>query len=636
MRVVRVVLGVLAIVLAVPLLGAGGVLLAAGAHRGPDGSFGAALAPLRADGYAVVVPDIDALLRADLPFARAGQTTVRLSVTDASGPTFIGLAPRAAVAGYLAGVAHTDITGIGVSTTRMPVTLSTVDGDQPPVTLPAQQSFWVATGRLGTLHWSAAEVRGRHLALVFMRADATPGLAISARAAVSPGWLVPTAWATIALGILGVATTVALLLGLLRRRDVVYLVAQGNPDGQPADPAVPVLVAAGLTASASPVPGSILSGSAVSGAASGGLEPPGHRPASPGRVWASASVRAQTLGEVLRAPTHFYALAKPGSLAAAVAVLDTPPAAQPVAPQLPPPVVTPVWLTADESVVGPEPLEPQPIHGTTTSHPDTELFDPEQPDPDQPDTDQSGTELPDSTPSDGVLMADGQGVGVELAVEQPDTELPDVAQPDVAQPDGVVVADGQGDGVELAAEQFIAARLEAEPENEFDAAPDGEPVAEQDSGPAAELADEQAIVAADPEPADEQPVVAEQAGPDAGQPTEVNPPAAPTDDPAAPDQTVPQQAEPPQPEQVEPEQAEAVQPEQAEPGQAEPTLAEPEQVEAELAEAEQAEPISQSEPDGAQAQPAAGVPGSKSVNWAPSGQKRRWGRVPSQPTVPPE
>ena len=45
----------------------------------------------------------DALLRADVPFARGGQTTLNLSAVGSGGPLFIGLAPDTAVQRYLDG-----------------------------------------------------------------------------------------------------------------------------------------------------------------------------------------------------------------------------------------------------------------------------------------------------------------------------------------------------------------------------------------------------------------------------------------------------------------------------------------------------------------------------------------------------
>jgi hypothetical protein len=239
---------VLAVVLAAPLLAAGALLVVADGCRAPDGTFAARVAPVTGDGYAVVVQDVDALLRDALPFARAGQTTVALSAADNSVPAFIGLAPRSAVASYLEGVAHMEIVGAGLGGGWLSLTLSTVDGDRSPPSLPGLQDFWTASSRYGQLHWSAGEIRGRHLALVLMGADAGPGLALRGRAEVDPGWLTPTAWAMIVLGLIGVAASMLLLVGRGQGGRVPYRLhpraggrtgrsVPGAGEDAPADPA---------------------------------------------------------------------------------------------------------------------------------------------------------------------------------------------------------------------------------------------------------------------------------------------------------------------------------------------------------------------------------------------------------------
>ena len=49
--------------------------------------------PCRHSGHAVVVRDVDELLRAEAPFARAGQARLRLDARTPDGPAFVGLAP---------------------------------------------------------------------------------------------------------------------------------------------------------------------------------------------------------------------------------------------------------------------------------------------------------------------------------------------------------------------------------------------------------------------------------------------------------------------------------------------------------------------------------------------------------------
>ena len=218
-RLVRVGVGALLMLMAVPLMLTGGGLLLAMEHRGPDGAFSAAIEPVRADGHAIVVPDIDALLRADAPFARGGQTTLSLSARGPGGPLFLGLAPAADVETYLAGVARSHITRVRLARGPLPVEVLDLpaarvpDGPHglPSPLLPgppAVRPFWLATnagpagqGRVGdALHWSPSSMRGRHLALVVMNADTSPGVEVALTARLAPAWLAPTTGGLLILG----------------------------------------------------------------------------------------------------------------------------------------------------------------------------------------------------------------------------------------------------------------------------------------------------------------------------------------------------------------------------------------------------------------------------------------------------
>jgi hypothetical protein len=224
MRVLRVLLGVVAIVVAVPLLLGGVAVRTAMQHRAQDGWFTAPLSSMRTDGYAVVVPDVDGLLRREAPFTQAVQTSVRLAARTPAGPAFVGLAPRAAVEHYLAGVPYAAMTEVGLARGGLPVTLAPVTGDGNPPPPPVDQTFWLAASTSGTLSWSPSTVGGDQLALVVMAPDGTAPVEVAATAAMLPRWLDP---AELGLLILGTVTFLAGLLLLLRprrRREVVYVV----------------------------------------------------------------------------------------------------------------------------------------------------------------------------------------------------------------------------------------------------------------------------------------------------------------------------------------------------------------------------------------------------------------------------
>ena len=61
------------------------------------------------------------LERADAPFARVGDTHLRLTAQSADGPAFIGLAPRADLARYLDGVPRSTVGSVDIGTGALPV-----------------------------------------------------------------------------------------------------------------------------------------------------------------------------------------------------------------------------------------------------------------------------------------------------------------------------------------------------------------------------------------------------------------------------------------------------------------------------------------------------------------------------------
>jgi len=236
MRVVRAAVGALLVLVAAPLVLTGvGVRFAEG-YTGPDGGFRAGTEQINSSGYAAVVPDIDQLLRADLPFARGGQTTLRLAAKGSGGPLFLGLAPYPAVERYLAGVTYSQIDRIRPARGAFPVDARVVPGMGAVPGPPISQTFWISSGtgliRDGRaedpLVWSPSTARGQNLALVIMRADGSSGLDIRLQAELKPEWLRPTMWGLLALGG-SIALVGALILGWpTGRRDVVVVVEPGQ------------------------------------------------------------------------------------------------------------------------------------------------------------------------------------------------------------------------------------------------------------------------------------------------------------------------------------------------------------------------------------------------------------------------
>jgi hypothetical protein len=271
-KVLRVATGVLVLVLALPLLVGGGGLWTLMRHRSPDGSFTATVEQTTTPGYAVVVPDIDALLRRQAAVAKGGETTLRITARVATGPAFIGLGPSANVARYLAGVPYAQVDEVRLTRGPLPVRTSTVPGGPSALAAPAAQDFWRHASATGTLTVTPSELRGQRLALVLMSPAATPALTLDVTAALTPRWLTSAAWGLLILGAVLLLAGIAVLTWPAKPREIVYVV---NP--------------APTSTLDSPDP---WAGSAGSGAAHGEPAANGDEPPAPGGGLADGDVPA--------------------------------------------------------------------------------------------------------------------------------------------------------------------------------------------------------------------------------------------------------------------------------------------------------------------------------------------------------
>ncbi|MFC0533361.1 hypothetical protein [Phytohabitans kaempferiae] len=205
MRIVRTAAGMLLLTIGLPVLLVGGALWTAMQHRDGDGAFSGRVERITTPGHAVVVPDLDALLRREAPFTRARDTRLRVTAETEAGPALVGIAPATDVARYLAGVAYAQVDRVSLTSGPLPVRVTPVEG----TAVPAAQPAWQAAGT-GAVAWDSAQVRGQHLALVVMHPDGQAGMTVDLRVEVRPGWLAPATWGLLVAGavliVLGMAT----------------------------------------------------------------------------------------------------------------------------------------------------------------------------------------------------------------------------------------------------------------------------------------------------------------------------------------------------------------------------------------------------------------------------------------------
>ncbi|WP_203797037.1 hypothetical protein, partial [Actinoplanes couchii] len=222
MRVFRTILGTLLLTTGLPALLTGGGLWAAMQHRDPGGAFTGELQRLAVPGYAVVIPDIDRLLRDDAPFARFTGSRLHLSAVTVDGRAFLGIAPSDRVARYLAGVPYSRVNAVDIGTGTLPVTTVRQAGSlRPPI--PDGQDIWTARGA-GELGVSPETLGDRPYSLVVMNPAATPMVRLDTVARLWPGWLGAATWGLLTLGTLLLLAGIAVLSRPGRRRDVVYIV----------------------------------------------------------------------------------------------------------------------------------------------------------------------------------------------------------------------------------------------------------------------------------------------------------------------------------------------------------------------------------------------------------------------------
>ncbi|MFG1650930.1 hypothetical protein ACGFIE_13435 [Micromonospora sp. NPDC049275] len=233
MRFVRAISGMLLLVIGILALSVGGGLWLVTRHADPGGAFAARFETVRTPGHAVVVTDLDRLLRREAPFARGAQTRLRLDARTPDGPAFVGLAPTAEVRRWLEPVPYASVRRVALARGPLPVRIDpavpaaapTAGAALPPLGLP----FWVREG-VGTLEWSADELDAESMSLVVMRPDGRADLSLELHAELRAGWVAPVTWGLLATGVLLVAGAVLLLLRPPRAREVVFVV---EPDQVP-------------------------------------------------------------------------------------------------------------------------------------------------------------------------------------------------------------------------------------------------------------------------------------------------------------------------------------------------------------------------------------------------------------------
>jgi hypothetical protein len=205
MRPWRTLAGLVLVLVGFPALLVGGAGLLALQHRDSDGAFTTRLAPVHADGYAVVVSDVDATMTRSGAAGLLGSGRMRVSLQASDAPVLLALGRSDDVARYLDGVARTELTAVGFASGDSPVTTVARAGSHPPAA--PDRGPWLMSGE----HLVDFQPGAGLLALVVIRTDGRPGLDVTLSVAHYPSWLNAATLGLLVAGLAGLAGGIALL-----------------------------------------------------------------------------------------------------------------------------------------------------------------------------------------------------------------------------------------------------------------------------------------------------------------------------------------------------------------------------------------------------------------------------------------
>jgi hypothetical protein len=216
-RIVAVVAGALAALVAIGAFAAGGVLLYADGQKDHDGYVSTDSHRFHTNTYALATENLD--LDTGGAHAIAGDSFlghVRIRATSNDGkPVFVGIARTKDVDAYLGGTSHATVTDVEYGPfDRFDASYRTHAGERPGP--PAAQRFWAAsTSGPGarSVEW---KVRDGNWSVVVMNADGSRRVDTDVKAGAEAPWLSGAAWTSLGAGAVLAALAAALLVTGLR------------------------------------------------------------------------------------------------------------------------------------------------------------------------------------------------------------------------------------------------------------------------------------------------------------------------------------------------------------------------------------------------------------------------------------
>lgn len=207
-RIIAVVSGAVAGLVAFGLVVVGAVLLYANGQKDHDGYVSTGSDRFHTRTYALATDDLDVNTNApDWVDTGAALGHVRLKATSRDGkPVFVGIARTKDVDAYLSGTSHATVTDVDYSPFH--ATYRTRSGSRPAP--PVAQRFWSASANgngTQTVEW---KVRGGNWSVVVMNADGSANVDAGVSAGADAPWLSAVGWGTI-----GGGAVLAIIAGTL-------------------------------------------------------------------------------------------------------------------------------------------------------------------------------------------------------------------------------------------------------------------------------------------------------------------------------------------------------------------------------------------------------------------------------------
>lgn len=212
-RVVMLVAGTIAALLGFGLLAGAMAVGWANYQQGEHGYLTTPVERYESPSYALTTPEADIVLDSELPAILPGDNVGRLMLrASAAGPAqevFIGIARQEDVAGYLAGVRHSEVSRVEFRPFQP--RYREIPGNRTPAR-PGDQTFWSVSDQGPSTRQIEWDLQSGNWVIVVMNADASSPVTVDLQAGVRSDFLWPAFLGLLIAGLILLAAGVPLIV----------------------------------------------------------------------------------------------------------------------------------------------------------------------------------------------------------------------------------------------------------------------------------------------------------------------------------------------------------------------------------------------------------------------------------------